>query len=447
MRKYILALVAFAALALPAAASANFAAAGPTAPLGFPSYYEDSTGLQVGLCIEDPGCPASPPLADMVGPDGEAFYQLANATLTPNVEGRDGEIVVDFNVEAAFLDADPITFGRIQFSAKNLVPNATYTVNHPYGTSTFTVDGSGNLAGGLRGQQREEVGCAVAPCDFTVAFGSTIGPFLRSTSAPAGYLGNGVTETTVTGGSVRNVVNVSGPGLPPAITDELGQIVTPAGVTTDKFVVEGKLFDPTAPLPPAPVPVEPDTDGDGVPDIIDQCKFQIGTVANNGCPAPPPGDADHDGVADDKDQCPNTPAGTVVLSTGCPVPKVDPTPPVIVRETNTVVQHVPGVNTVVQQVPVLVHTTPLAPSRVGGLRIKKGVLRAVAPANATTIRIVVRKGRRTVRRIVLEVSPGKAFKARLTRKRGRYTVVVKAGNEQGSALVFGAAAIRSFGVR
>jgi hypothetical protein len=52
-----------------------------------------------------------------------------------------------------------------------------------------------------------------------------------------------------------------------------------------------------------------------------------------------------------------------------------------------------------------------------------------------------------VRRIVLEVSPGKAFKARLTRKRGRYTVVVKAGNEQGSALVFGAAAIRSFGVR
>ena len=137
----------------------------------------------------------------MIGPDGEAFYHLANATLDGvKVAGRDASVIVDFNVEAAFLDADPITFGRIQFTAKNLLANTTYTVEHPYGTSTFTTDGSGNLAGGLRAAQREEVGCAGGPCDFNALFGSKIGPFLRSTSAPAGYLGNGVTETTVTGG-------------------------------------------------------------------------------------------------------------------------------------------------------------------------------------------------------------------------------------------------------
>ena len=75
------------------------------------------------------------------------------------------------------------------------------------------------------------------------------------------------------------------------------------------------------------------------------------------------------------------------------------------------------------------------------------MLRGVAPANATTIRIVVRKGRRTVRHMVLEVSPGQAFRARLTRRRGRYAVEVRAGNEQGSALVFGTAVSRAFRVR
>jgi len=268
-------------------AQASLSVAGPVSPLNFPSYYEDSTGLQIALCIEDPGCPASPPLGDMVGPDGEAFYQLANATLDGiNVAGRDASVVVDFNVEAAFLDADPITFGRIQFTAKNLLANTTYTVEHPYGTSTFTTDASGNLAGNRRAAQREEVGCAGAPCDFNALFGSSIGPFLRSTSAPQGYLGNGVTETTVTGGPLRNTVRVFGPGLPDAITDALGVIIAPAGVTTDKFVVEGKLFDPTAVIPPAPAPAPPDTDHDGVIDSVDNCVNQQGPASNNGCPPP-----------------------------------------------------------------------------------------------------------------------------------------------------------------
>jgi len=279
------ALVAAAALAGPA--SANLSAVSPNiSAFGFPTYYEDSTGLQVGLCIEDPGCPASPPAGDMKAPDGEAFYQLATATVT----GTGGQsVTVDFNIEAAYLDNTPITFGRIQFTAKNLQPGATYTVDHPYGTSHFTVGANGDLAGGARAAQREETDGT-----FSGTLGTTMGPFLRSTSAPAGYLGNGVTATTVTGGAVRNTLTVTGPGLPEAATETdpvTGDtiIVKPAGITTDKFVVEGKMFDPTAPMPVPPTPVPLDSDGDGVPDSFDRCAFQVGPASNGGCPIIGPG--------------------------------------------------------------------------------------------------------------------------------------------------------------
>jgi hypothetical protein len=312
------AIVAAAALAGPAQAS--FSAAGPVDPASFPfpTYYEDSTGLKVGLCIDDPGCPASPKASDMVGPDGEAFYQLANATVTAP-GGK--SVTVDFNVEAAFLDADPITFGRIQFTASGLVPNATYTVDHPYGTSHFTVGADGKLVGGARAAQREEVG-GTTPGNFTDALGTKIGPFLRSTSAPPGYLGNGVTETTVTGGPFGNTVTVTGPGLPEAVTftdPVTGQmtVLQPAGLTTDQFVVEGKQFDPNAPLPVPPPPVAPDADGDGVPNNVDLCIAQVGPANNAGCPLP--------GVVD----------------------KTKPTPP---APTQTIIQVIPGPTQAVQGV-------------------------------------------------------------------------------------------------
>lgn len=60
-----------------------------------------------------------------------------------------------------------------------------------------------------------------------------------------------------------------------------------------------------------------DSDGDGIPDDVDQCPyseagFDIDPV---GCEVFP--DADRDGVMDRKDQCPDTPAGAVVDSAGC----------------------------------------------------------------------------------------------------------------------------------
>ncbi len=59
----------------------------------------------------------------------------------------------------------------------------------------------------------------------------------------------------------------------------------------------------------------PDADGDGVPDVQDNCP----TVAN-----PDQKDSDGDGVGDACEQCPDTPAGATVTRTGCSVEQLCP---------------------------------------------------------------------------------------------------------------------------
>ncbi len=87
-------------------------------------------------------------------------------------------------------------------------------------------------------------------------------------------------------------------------------IITPAGITTDKFVVEGKLFDPTAVIPPAPVPAPPDTDHDGVIDSVDLCVNQQGPASSNGCPPPV--------IIDNTKPTPPAPAAQVINRTDRP---------------------------------------------------------------------------------------------------------------------------------
>jgi hypothetical protein len=420
--KTITALCATAILAIPTAASANLGAAGPVDPASvpFPTFYDDGAGTSLALCVNDPLCPASPPVFTNEAPNDEAFYMLAGAEAT----GPQGQSIgMEFAIEAAWLDPEtPITFGRIQATLQGLEPNSTYTVEHPWGVSHFTTESDGTLVGGKRAAQREETDGT-----FTDTLNTPIGPFIRNVDAPAGYLGNGLTAGPVTGSLIRNSIRVTGPGLPQEVLSEpdpiTGEqtILQAAGITTDQFTVEGKLFDPTAPLPPVFVPKEPDTDGDGVTDNVDRCINQPGPASNAGCPPP------------------------VIVTQPPPPPIVIEKPPVIIEKHIVTVQQVlvPAAPApVVQPVPALI-----APRHVSGLRIRHGVLNATAPANAVQVRIVVRKGNRVVKRVKLSVPAGRVVSLRLAKRPGRYHVTVQAVNVDGTRVAFGPVTSRSFRIR
>lgn len=72
----------------------------------------------------------------------------------------------------------------------------------------------------------------------------------------------------------------------------------------------------------AEVAPEPDTDGDGVVDSLDECpETPAGTpVDSKGCATNV--DSDGDGVPDVKDQCPDTPKGAKVNALGCSKPLI-----------------------------------------------------------------------------------------------------------------------------
>jgi OOP family OmpA-OmpF porin len=100
--------------------------------------------------------------------------------------------------------------------------------------------------------------------------------------------------------------------LPPAVRS--------TGVTVDWEVLAGfyarvgghETFAPARPptphVPQGPPPAAPpkDTDGDGIPDVLDKCPLEPedkdGFQDMDGCPDP---DNDGDGVPDTEDQCPN----------------------------------------------------------------------------------------------------------------------------------------------
>jgi hypothetical protein len=229
-------------LAAAGPAQAALSATGPVDPVTlFPAWYQDANGTQLQLCLADPGCPASPALADFTAPDGEAFYQLASATMTDGTHTA----TIDFNIEAAFLGDTPqdgITFGRLQLTLDGMEPNSDYTVTHPYGVTTWTSDANGALRGRDRAGAREEKGCGNTPCDFDIALTTSMGPFLEwdpavAPAAPAGYVGDGATPHAVIGSPTGdNFVRIEGPGLPAG------------GITTNLFTVEGKYASAPQPV-------------------------------------------------------------------------------------------------------------------------------------------------------------------------------------------------------
>jgi hypothetical protein len=247
----------FAAAAFGGSAQAAISVSPGNHPNGFPMWYADTQGNQLGLCVDDTVlCPGVPPFtsADLVGPDGEAFYYLAQSD---DVAADGGTVNATLAVEAAFGDkTTPNVFTRIRFTFSKTAALGDYTIKYPWGTEIVTNDGAKN--------QGVDIGCFAVlntPCDFTLP---TLGPiknWLRASNAPTdatGKLiayGDGSTLTTVTGGNVEDVVSPDGTTITPTEVNSM-TVTGPDGQTasTDLWTVMGKLFDPAAPVlnPPAP---------------------------------------------------------------------------------------------------------------------------------------------------------------------------------------------------
>jgi len=95
-------------------------------------------------------------------------------------------------------------------------------------------------------------------------------------------------------------------------------LVTP---TPTPVVIIKETPTPTpTPATPTPTPdvTKIDSDGDGTPDLQDDCPGDVGPLANRGCPVR---DADNDGVPDGNDECPTVPGFAAFK--GCPPPDKD----------------------------------------------------------------------------------------------------------------------------
>ncbi|RJR34589.1 MAG: hypothetical protein C4567_15450 [Deltaproteobacteria bacterium] len=219
-------LLAFAQVAFPA-----LTAVGPTNPAnGFPFWFRSSTGQNVTLSvppnavsIPDPVIPGNA-FSAQIGFGSEAMYWHSTAIIDPLPTGG-GQALLVLALEAAFgggdaAPNDQIVFARVRVRIDTPVAG-TYTVTHPYGTNTFTVDPAD--VGTRAINFTSDVGIG-APGDFSGALNGQIDPFLVQAGFEANpnFFGDAGTLTTVTGSPTgNNFFRVEGPpGFVAAQTDQ-----------------------------------------------------------------------------------------------------------------------------------------------------------------------------------------------------------------------------------
>ena len=218
---------------------------------GYPKWYMDRNGLQLGQCLVTPAddpCalagtfpnPAAPIVFPTNFPD-EFFYMRATARID-GIGGGAGRADLGYGLEGAFGGATgtaadgagaQIVFARFRIRVTaGLVPGATYTMTAPYGTQSFVAAATGTI------NFTSDQGCAAAPCNFASLLTNTnVGPFVRwdATSAPpAGFIGQPAIAHGITGSPFNtNFFRLSGPNVGgPGVNT----------VETNLFNVTGKIF-------------------------------------------------------------------------------------------------------------------------------------------------------------------------------------------------------------
>lgn len=269
---------AIGATALAAPAGANLSALGPVDPATqLPAWFQDGTGLQLGLCLDGPPyCLTS--AAELNAPDGEAFYWQAGA----EVPLGNGKAKLVLAQEATNPAGGRGAFMRVRVDIINAAPSTRYSVTHPYGSATIDTDANGI------GRSVVDTGCPVGPCpSFAGALSGAIGPFLRwdptvAPAAPAGHVGDPNVPHPVTGSPTgNNVFSVRAGGGAPQSTNQFTLAGKLAGAPVPVFHGPTAMgFGTTAPGVPVVrnVPVA----SFGVPDAAGRSNLRLGQIAVSG---------------------------------------------------------------------------------------------------------------------------------------------------------------------
>lgn len=217
---------------------------------GFPLWFGDGAIRLEIVLNQDVNAPVIGEQPDLNAPlampgnfPEEAFYFMTDAKLPVGGNGIRGRARVIMALEAAFGGAGKpalganVVFARIRVRMDDLIPGATYSVDHPYGEFV-------DLIAHDRGRVFHTVDMGITEGDpYAVLRSGEVAPFLRKTSVtPGGYIGDGATEQPITGGPKRNHVLIRGTRI-----REEGGTPDPAdplsmnSVYTNLFTVQGRL--------------------------------------------------------------------------------------------------------------------------------------------------------------------------------------------------------------
>jgi len=207
-RRAGLTIAAVAAVFATAAAPAAFAQlnrVGPVGALGYPTWYQDKTGLTLefcdnqsqrelegGWCVLLPGdIPSGAPESRTGTPVNfadEHFYYLMNAgdaaVPVPGQPGQTVRVLLVTAVEAAFgggpvKAGDEMVFARVRVRIDSLPYSGTYTVYTPFGKRVFE-----DQVAGERLFSTEDVGLTVG--NFQEALNGSVFPFVVPSLTPGG---------------------------------------------------------------------------------------------------------------------------------------------------------------------------------------------------------------------------------------------------------------------
>jgi hypothetical protein len=186
------------AVGLPAAHAqtdlSGFARSGPVGFGGYPTWYQDKTGLAMEFCsplnaseLDGGWCLLLPPgvFAPEVFPSqffDEHFYWAGSA----DASAGGSKVLLVTALEGAFavgpvIQGDQIVFGRLRIVINPLPRSGTYRVTTPFGIYTFE-----NQAAGAKLFFTEDIGINCPPGNFACALDSKIGPFLVPSATPGG---------------------------------------------------------------------------------------------------------------------------------------------------------------------------------------------------------------------------------------------------------------------